>query len=411
MKILEYLKSQYDRNNFWKKIALLIFILSIFAQYWAYHKDVYSFINSRAVSKNSPQRIESNDFLIELISLKTDRVPTSKTASIHLNSELNSKVNIIEQRYDFQRLWDDKKLEASLGQVEPFLDFNGGIKQHFYFENQEFIFATLKLKSSDQCYFGSLINLTKKSEIFRTPCLAKDLMFDFNGIGGGYVIENGRLYLAVGAPEYTSSSVRQLAQDPKSPYGKVLVFDKQRLLSKPEDISTFKIYTIGHRNPQGMVNIDGEIFEIEHGPKGGDEINLIAKGNNYGWPIYSLGSPYPSESVGPYKVVSDGAQFKSPIFAFIPSIGSSDIRACPTTISNRYKPLNCLLVSSLRAQSLFIVIFEKKTHAVLSVEKLKVGMRIREFARNSGDRVIFSVDDAAKGTSGIYELKIERTLP
>jgi hypothetical protein len=52
------------------------------------------------------------------------------------------------------------------------------------------------------------------------------------------------------------------------------------------------------------------------------------------------------------------------------------------------------------------VLFDKKTRAAISVEKLLVGMRIREFAKNSGNRIIFSVDDAAKGTSGIYELKI-----
>lgn len=411
MKIFRRLITHYKSNNFWKKIAFLLFSFLILSQYWVYRNDIYLFINSSAITKNSLNRIDANDFIINQVSLKTDQIPTSKTASIHLNSALNSEINIVEQRYDFLKIWNENNLETLMGEFEPFLDFNGGIKQHFYFDGNQFIFATFKRKSSDSCYFASLINLTTKTEVFRTPCLVKEAMFDFNGIGGGYAVKDGRLYLAVGAPEYTSSSVRQFAQDPKSPYGKVITFDKQKLLTRPKDIFAFDTHTIGHRNPQGMVNLDGELYEIEHGPKGGDEINFLTKGGNYGWPIYSLGSPYPSENVSPYRVVSESSHFKSPMFAFVPSIGSSDIRGCPAVISNRYKPLGCLLVSSLRAQSLFVVLFEKKTHAVMSVEKLRVDMRIREFARNSGDRVIFSVDDAAKGTSGIYELKIERTLP
>lgn len=411
MIFLKNFQSPYANTKMWKFFLLLIFFIFIAVLYWTYKNNLYSFIKSRINTVDPIQRIEANDFLINLSAIKTNRIPTSKTASIFLNTEFGDRVNVVEQRYDFQKIWDENNLDHYISQVEPFLDFNGGIKQHFIFEENNFILATLKNKSSDHCYFASLINLTNRSEIFRTPCLSKESIFDFNGIGGGYAIRGEKLYLAIGAPEYTSSSVRKLAQDPKSPYGKVLVFNRQRLLSKPSNIFTFDLYTIGHRNPQGMVNIEGELFEIEHGPKGGDEINLITKSGNYGWPIYSLGSPYPSESVEPYRVVSKDSQFKSPMFAFIPSIGSSDIRACPAVIANRYKPLGCLLVSSLRAQSLFIVLFERKTHTVASAERLGVGMRIREFARNSGDRVIFSVDDAAKDTSGIYELKITRTLP
>jgi len=349
-------------------------------------------------------RVDGNDFIGELLPLPTRRIPTSKTASVHLKGD---EVYFVEQRYDFEKIWQASELGKSLDQIEPFIDFNGGIKQHFYFNNHEFILATLKTKSSEECYFSSLINLSIKSEIFRTPCLPKSMLFDFNGIGGGYAERGGLLYLAIGAPEYTSASVRKFAQDPKSPYGKVIIFDQKRLKSKPKDLYEFKIFTSGHRNPQGMVNIDGEIFEIEHGPKGGDEINFLSKESNYGWPIYSLGSAYPSEQGIRYKIADGAANFKMPMFAFIPSVGSSDIRSCPDVIANRYQPMGCLLVSSLRAQSLFVVLFDKKTRTAISVEKLLVGMRIREFAKNTGDRIIFSVDDAAKGTSGIYELNIK----
>ena len=80
------------------------------------------------------------------------------------------------------------------------MDFSGEIKQHFYFYNYKFIFVSLKTKSSEGSYFSSLVHLSIKSEIFRTPCLAKSMLFDFNGNGGGYAGRDGLLYLAIGSP-------------------------------------------------------------------------------------------------------------------------------------------------------------------------------------------------------------------
>ncbi len=58
-----------------------------------------------------------------------------------------------------------------------------------------------------------------------------------------------------------------------------------------EDDALAAIYSYGHRNPQGMTvhPETGEIWENEHGPKGGDEINIIKKGKNYGWPVITYG--------------------------------------------------------------------------------------------------------------------------
>ena len=54
------------------------------------------------------------------------------------------------------------------------------------------------------------------------------------------------------------------------------------------------IYSYGHRNPQGVIihPETNEIWETEHGPKGGDEVNIITRGANYGWPVYSIGVNY-----------------------------------------------------------------------------------------------------------------------
>ena len=62
-------------------------------------------------------------------------------------------------------------------------------------------------------------------------------------------------------------------------------YNKQEFI-KPE------IFTLGHRNPQGLAAINNNYYSSEHGPKGGDEINLLIESKNYGWPTASYGTKY-----------------------------------------------------------------------------------------------------------------------
>ena len=75
-----------------------------------------------------------------------------------------------------------------------------------------------------------------------------------------------------------------------------------------------EIFSKGHRNPQGLAQVDGILFSTEHGPQGGDEINIIEKNKNYGWPIVSLGTRYGGKSFN-YKL---NEKFKSPVFLSLP---------------------------------------------------------------------------------------------
>ena len=80
-----------------------------------------------------------------------------------------------------------------------------------------------------------------------------------------------------------------------------------------------EIWTYGHRNPQGMAvhPVTGTIWLHEHGPKGGDEINIINKGNNYGWPLATFGVNYDGSSVTPDTFV---AGTTLPVYYWVPSI-------------------------------------------------------------------------------------------
>ncbi len=82
------------------------------------------------------------------------------------------------------------------------------------------------------------------------------------------------------------------------------------------------IYSYGHRNPQGMVvhPTTGAIWENEHGPRGGDEINLIESGKNYGWPVITYGINYDGSQIT-QEVAREGME--QPLHYWVPSIGPS----------------------------------------------------------------------------------------
>src|SRR5690606_5321650 len=80
------------------------------------------------------------------------------------------------------------------------------------------------------------------------------------------------------------------------------------------------IWSYGHRNPQGLAlnSLTGEIWSSEHGPRGGDEINRIEAGSNYGWPLRSQGIHYDGT---PFPWNETAAALVDPVYYWTPSIG------------------------------------------------------------------------------------------
>ena len=124
-----------------------------------------------------------------------------------------------------------------------------------------------------------------------------------------------KIYLTVG--DY-GDVVRALAQDPNSTLGKIVEIS----------ISTQKvrIISMGHRNPQGLVwTKTGELLSTEQGPAGGDELNFITQGSNYGWPNVTLGTDYGAYGWKEDALVGKHTGFKPPLFAWVPSIAVSNL--------------------------------------------------------------------------------------
>lgn len=115
---------------------------------------------------------------------------------------------------------------------------------------------------------------------------------------------------------------REAAQDIESGLGKVLRMndDGSPAAGNPFDESPY-VYSYGHRNPQGLVvSPGGEIWLHEHGPRGGDEINRIRPGVNYGWPAITFGVDYSGAVISPYTEWEGMAQ---PEWQWTPSIAPS----------------------------------------------------------------------------------------
>ena len=169
------------------------------------------------------------------------------------------------------------------------------------------------------------------------------------------------------------------------------------------------IFSIGHRNPQGLM-VDGKnIISTEHGPAGGDEINKIKFGGNYGWPIASYGMAYDyvekneTSSKGYLKDHSSN-NFIEPVYAFVPSIGISQIVKIPNSFSKLWQ--DNYLLSSLNDQSLYRIKFNKNIDGILSMERIYIGSRIRDIKHFEYSNVfIMALEDHVE--LGILKSEIE----
>jgi hypothetical protein len=300
---------------------------------------------------------------------------------------------------------DGKKFQKSISSqiILPsnfFLEKNGGIKSVFVIEGTYFAIITLK---TSECYYLSLTRLNDLKELLKSECIPDTINIDFNGSGGAYIYNKDEIFLSIGAPEQFSDSIRQLAQDLNSIFGKIISIKKHDLLNANTNFVNYKIFSYGHRNPQGLSFLNKYIFSSEHGPYGGDEINLLRKGNNYGWPIMSYGTRYSNgKSFDFYHVNKKSAE---PLYTFLPSVAPSALARCPKNLINYYNKKNCLMSLTLREKSILIILLDD-TFKVMSVEKFFLDKRLRHFGLKNNSEIYFDKDNNfyfSSDSDGIYK--------
>jgi hypothetical protein len=222
-------------------------------------------------------------------------------------------------------------------------------------------------------------------EVFFNPNEYTIDKFDAAHSGGKIQKINDQFFLAV--PDY--GDAKNFPQNMDSIFGKIV---------KIIDKNNYEIITLGHRNPQGFLYIEEnkKLFATEHGPSGGDEINLIEKNENYGWPISSYGEDKWVKN----KKHSDLGH-KDPLIYWNDNPGISEIAYVP----NKSKlPFSDRLVvaslsGSIRGPEEFsgyhLYIYEFKDNKLIFEDKVFINDRIRDILYDEKlDRLILSVENS-----------------
>jgi glucose/arabinose dehydrogenase len=163
---------------------------------------------------------------------------------------------------------------------------------------------------------------------------------------------DGKLY--VGVSERTTDATRMLAQSPASPLGKVLRINLDG--SVPEDnpyalvkAAEPRIWSIGHRDVEGLaLDSTGRLWISDHGPQGGDEIDIVRPGHNYGWPLVAYGEEYTGAPINGGRTQWPGTD--QPEYYWDPAIAPSGIAFYSGTLIPEWR--GNLFVSALAGRRL-----------------------------------------------------------
>lgn len=191
---------------------------------------------------------------------------------------------------------------------------------------------------------------------------------------------------------YVSSGERQKfdpAQDMSATLGKIIRLTDTGAVP-PDDLGPLGIWTLGHRNPLGLAfDRSGRMWEAEMGPMGGDEVNLIERGSNYGWPKVSNGSHYDGRDI-PDHAPGDG--FAAPKVWWNPSISPSSLMIYSGTAFPQWR--GDAFIGALSGQALIRVHLDGTNAS--KADQWPMGNRIREVEQGP-DGAIWLLEDGRRG--------------
>ncbi len=283
--------------------------------------------------------------------------PTLKTTVLVTNHEIiwgmdflpNGDLLFTEKRGKIFRYTSAGKTEEISGLPNNILTNGQGglldIKVHPAYSSNGWIYISYAAQANG----GATLNLSRfkltgnSINNLQTIFTTRSLNSWFGHYGSRIVFDNkGFLYLSVGEGGTTSyggaNSPNKNAQDTHSDWGKIhRMTDDGKIPADnpvlPGQTTASTIYSYGHRNPQGLAfdPVSNRLWENEHGPMGGDEINLIGKAHNYGWPLVCYGKNYDGVAVS---ASPTGPGITDPAHYWDPSIAPCGLAVVN---SNRFK--------------------------------------------------------------------------
>ena len=274
------------------------------------------------------------------------------------------------------------------------------IQVHPEFINNNYIYIgfTSYLKSKKNKTFTSVVrgilennSLTDQKIIYK----ADDIYYSNNTVHYGTRIvfdKEGYLYFSIGDRgernqaqllDYPNGKIHRLHDDGSIPKNNPFIQEKNAIKS---------IWTYGNRNPQGLAihPVSSTIFETEHGPKGGDELNILSSGNNYGWPEITYGKNYSGTTITKY---THKKGMEQPVIHWTPSIAVCGIDFYDGELFKNWE--NNLLVSSLKFENLYRL--EIKDNKVTEQEIVyRAGSRIRDVETGPEGFIYLALEDPGR---------------
>ena len=288
----------------------------------------------------------------------------------------------------------DKIFQEQINKSELYKQrFGGpGVRDIRYDSETNNLFVSFLSTKTNHCLKLEILKASLEKLLFEkfweTPCVK---ISNAHSTGGTLEVYKNYIYLTIG--DFWDEN-NDNAQNKNSYFGKILKFDIRKININKNKIEP-DIFSIGHRNPQGLQILKEDILiSTEHGPAGGDEINIIKKYKNYGWPIVSDGQPYNLKSPEKFKKKLN-SNYEEPIFTFLRSVGISSIVLYDQEKLSRWN--QSFIVGTLKNRSIYRLKFKKnseETYTINGVECIKIGQRIRKLRVNSGD--LFMTTDEGK---------------
>ena len=224
------------------------------------------------------------------------------TPTVQTTGELKQKVIVENISYPWEILWGPDNfiwmterggrvslVNPGTGAVSilytiPDVEANGeggllGMALHPKFESNPFVYVVYDYNSSNG-YKEKVVRFTYRNNTLSSPVI---LMDNINASS----IHNGSRLLIVGDKLFITTgdaSNQPDAQNTGAKNGKILRINLDGTIPADNPIPNNPMWSWGHRNPQGLVMVGNQLFSSEHGPTSDDEINIIEKGRNYGWP-------------------------------------------------------------------------------------------------------------------------------
>ena len=214
---------------------------------------------------------------------------------------------------------------------------------------------------------------------------------------GGRILFDKTGNLLVSTGERSVIQTRPLAQSVTASLGKVVRITKDGQPAAGNPVFSTgalpELYTIGHRNPQGLAlhPITGEIWQSEHGPRGGDEINRLQAGANYGWPVITYGIEYGGQVIGGGIQQKEGME--QPVYYWDPVVSPSGM----TFYTGNKVPewQNNLFIGALSGKHIVRLAF--KDNRVIGEERLlaQENQRFRDITQGS-DGALYAITDEGR---------------